>query len=273
MRIETSLVDVKTATVRKANELIQKSRFSLSLQQQKIVLYLISQINPWDEDFKLYELPVTEFCRVVGIDSHLGGRDYKQLKDSLLDLINKAVWIDLNDNESLTVSWLEKAYFNKKSGLIRIRLDNDMKPFLLHLKQNFTSYELIYTLGFKSKYTLRLYELIKSIHFHELEAYKRIYKLEELKLLMDCDKLYNDFRDFKKRALDVAVNEINSSSDKNLSYTQITQGRKVVAIEFSISSKSSIETLKIRDEIEKELGIDPNQISLWDTLNEKRLVE
>ena len=48
----------------KANDLIQKSRFNLSLQQQKIVLYLISQITPYDEEFKLYEFSILDFCRI-----------------------------------------------------------------------------------------------------------------------------------------------------------------------------------------------------------------
>ena len=41
--------------VNKSNDLIQRSRFNLSLQEQKIILYLISQITPYDHDFKLYE--------------------------------------------------------------------------------------------------------------------------------------------------------------------------------------------------------------------------
>ena len=58
-------LSVRNRTVTKANELIQKSRFSLSLQQQKIMLYLISQISPYDEEFKLYTFSITEFCKVL----------------------------------------------------------------------------------------------------------------------------------------------------------------------------------------------------------------
>ena len=47
---------VKDQRVIKSNELIQKSRFDLSLQEQKIILYLISQISPFDEEFKIYDL-------------------------------------------------------------------------------------------------------------------------------------------------------------------------------------------------------------------------
>lgn len=49
---ENKYLELRNKTVTKANDLIQKSRFNLSLQQQKIVLYLISQVTPFDEDFK-----------------------------------------------------------------------------------------------------------------------------------------------------------------------------------------------------------------------------
>ncbi|MDY4786917.1 MAG: RepB family plasmid replication initiator protein, partial [Bacteroidaceae bacterium] len=51
-------LEIRHPTVVKANDLIQKSRFSLSVQQQKIVLYLISQISQFDTDFKLYEFSI-----------------------------------------------------------------------------------------------------------------------------------------------------------------------------------------------------------------------
>ena len=44
---------VKDQKVIKSNDLIQRSRFDLSLQEQKIILYLISQITPYDEEFQL----------------------------------------------------------------------------------------------------------------------------------------------------------------------------------------------------------------------------
>ena len=42
--------------VLKANSLIQKTRYSLSLQEQKIILYIISKLEPTDEEFKHYEI-------------------------------------------------------------------------------------------------------------------------------------------------------------------------------------------------------------------------
>lgn len=254
-------------TVVKANELIQKSRFNLSLQQQKIVLYLISQISPYDEEFKLYEFSISDFCRISGIDE-TSGKNYQALKSAIKEIADKSLWITIENEETL-LRWIEKPYVNKKSGVIKIRLDEDMKPFLLQLKENFTQYELLWTLHFKSKYTIRLYEIIKSIHFNELSTYQRTFDINELRRMLGAEN-YTTYQTFKTRVLIPAANEINSYSDKNISYEVIKQGRAVSKIKFTISSKGSLEILKLQSEIEREFGFD--QMTLWDDLETRGLV-
>lgn len=250
----------RSRIVTKANELIQKSRFSLSLQQQKIVLYLISQITPYDEDFKLYTFSIGEFCRICGINQ-TSGKNYEDLKAAIKEIADKSIWVTLENGKHTLVRWIEKPYIDEGSGSIQIRLDNDMRPYLLQLKENFTSYELIWTLHFRSKFTVRLYEVVKSIHFAELAGYRRRYDLDELRRMMGAET-YKAYKDFKRRALVPAVKEINEYSDKQVEIEEIKSGRKVVAIEFTITSKDTCDTLRLRNDIEKEMG--PEQLTFWD---------
>lgn len=261
MKKETYL-EQRDKLVVKANELIQKSRFNLSLQQQKIVLYLISQIMPQDDDFKLYSFTIPEFCRVCGITVE-SGKNYQDVKNAIKEIADKSLWIRLPNGKSTLVRWIEKPYIDDKSGVIDIRLDADMKPYLLQLKENFTEYEIIYTLHFKSKYSIRLYELCKSIHYNDLEEYHRRYSIEELRQLLGAES-YTVFKDFRRRVLEPAIDEINEYSDKEVNYQTITQGKKVIGIELFVKSKETAEVLKIRATIEKEMGTD--QITLWDYL-------
>ena len=255
---------VKDQKVIKSNDLIQRSRFDLSLQEQKIILYLISQITPYDEEFQLYEFSIADFCKICGID-HTSGGNYADLKRAVKEISDKSIWINIDEDEETLLRWIEKPYLNKRSGTIKIRLDEDMKPYLLQLKQNFTSYELIFTLRFRSKYSTRLFELISSIHYKTLESYSREYTIEELRRLMGAEN-YKTWQSFKERALIPAVNEINQFSNKNLEYRVIKRGRSVIAVELLISSKDSIEALRIRSDIEKEFGYD--QLTLWDQLKD-----
>ncbi len=261
-------LELRNKTVTKANDLIQKSRFNLSLQQQKIVLYLISQITPFDEDFKLYEFSIAEFCQVCGIEPH-SGKTCQELRAAIKEIADKSLWVSIDEKTETLLRWIEKPYIDAGSGTIKIRLDSDMRPFLLQLKQNFTSYELLWTLHFKSKYTIRLYELVKSIHFHDLESYERQYPVSDLKRMLGGEQ-YKEYRDFKRRVLIPAVDEINKYSDKTITFEEIRRGRKVLEVEFRISSKNSLETAKIRSDIEKELGMD--QLTLWDKLEDKSFV-
>ena len=253
---------VKDQKVIKSNDLIQRSRFDLSLQEQKIILYLISQITPYDEEFQLYEFSIADFCKICGID-HTSGGNYADLKRAVKEISDKSIWISIDEDQETLLRWIEKPYLNKRSGTIKIRLDEDMKPYLLQLKKNFTAYELIFTLRFRSKYSIRLYELISSIHYHTLETYTRKYYIDELRQLMGATT-YKTWQTFKTRALIPAVNEINLYSNKNLDYQVIKEGRSIIGIELIISSKGSTETIKLRSDIEKEFGYD--QMTFWDEL-------
>ena len=249
--------------VTKSNDLIQQSRFCLTLQQQKCILYIISQINLWDDDFRLYDFSIQEFCKVCGIETD--GRTYKGLKDALLGIRNAGIWVTMPNGKERTLAWIEKVEFDSGSGIVRVRLDEDMKPYLLHLKNNFTSYEIVYTLHFKSKYSIRLYELIKSIHYRELEPYRQEFTLDELKRRMDAEK-YREYKNFKARALEPAIKEISTFSDKTISYEEVKNGRKVETIAFTVETKSAMEWIEVRDRIDKDMGLLPGQMTLWDEL-------
>lgn len=258
--MRTEIENMRYKSVRKANDLIQKSRFDLSIQQQKIVLYLISQITPFDEDFKMYEFDIIEFCKVCGID-YDSGRNYELLKKQIKAIADKSIWLKLGNEETL-LRWIEKPYINKKSGKIKIKLDEDMKPYLLQLKENYTQYELIYTLHFKSKYTIRLYELIKSIHYKELEVYKRYYTIEEIRILLGVeDGKLTEFKNLKARVLNPAIEEINRYSEKNIVPEWVKRGNKVVGVDLVITSKDTINMINILGDIEKEMN---GQISFFD---------
>jgi plasmid replication initiation protein len=160
-RKQETLSEVRDYLVVKRNDLIQKSRHQMDLQEQKIILYMISKIKPNDKDFKEQVFSVADFCKVCGLDSDNGG-NYAYIKKTLGKLRSRYVWVTLDDGSETTLGWVNKVTMNARSGLIKIQFDNDLKPYLLDLQESFTQYNLIYTLAMKSQYSTRLYELLKS---------------------------------------------------------------------------------------------------------------
>lgn len=251
--------------VTKANKLIQESRFSLTLQQQKVILYLISQITPADDDFHTYEFDIRDFCRVCGLDYDNGG-NYEALKEQIKKIADQSMWIHIEEkDEDALIRWIEKPRIKRNSGIVQIRLDEDLKPYLLQLKENFTQYELIYTLNFKSKYTIRLYELIKSIHYNPLEPYERTFAIADLRRMLDAEK-YTRFNHFKDRVLIPAMQEINKYSDKIVDYKPLKTSHKITAIKIYVRSKHPADVAIIGAEIERNMN--RNQYKLageeWD---------
>lgn len=235
----------------KSNELIQKSRFSLTTNQQKIILYLISKLKYNDTDFKEFKVDIKDFCKVCGIDLS-NGRRYNELKNSIKLIADKSIWIEKENGDETLLRWIEKPTIHKNDGVITIRLDEDLKPYLLELKEKYTQYELIYTLKMKSKYSIRLYELLKSRQYDKLKNYKVKYSIDELKRLLDAEN-YKSFKDFRRRVLEKATEEINLYSDINIDLTAMKQGKTITEIEIKIRTKDIMERFQTSIDVERSL--------------------
>lgn len=230
----------------KSNDLIQKSRYKLSLTQQKVILYLCSMIQPNDEELREYIIPIREFCQMCGIDG-TGGRQYKAIETTLEQLKQKSYIIRLNKHLTTSVSWVSKWYLDTSASVrsVKIQLDPDMKPYLLRLKSNYTKYEYAYTLRMTHKATPRLYELLKSYHYDKLKPYDKSFDVDELRAILDAtDKdSYKQFRYFRYVVLEPAIKEINEQTDISVSLTTRKQGRTVVEVTFHIELKPGVEAL------------------------------
>ena len=244
------IFEIREYYVVKANDLIQKSRYELSLQEQRIILYLISKIKPEDKEFDWHEFKIQDFCNVCGIDNK-SGTNYKNIKDTIKTLADKSWWIPSKDErnkegESL-VRWIDNAKIFRDSGTIRIKLHDEMKPYLLQLRKRYTQYRLYYTLAMQSKYSVRLYEILKSYSWQN----DKIIPLDELKEMLSATN-YSLYKDFRKNVIELALKEINKLTDIKVSYAPIKEGRKFIKIEFVIELKEDMdERFEIFDNVEK----------------------
>ena len=243
-------------TVAKRDDMIQKGRQQLSVREQRCILYAISRIKPTDEVFQEYTFSLSDFYTLCGLES----QSYTELKAILKGLRDRS-WIAVTDDKGTesTVSWFNKVRTNKREGRVTIRFDDDMMPFLLQLsKQNafYTSYNLQYVLPMSSQFSPRLYELLKSYQKNNREWF---FPLEELKRLLDCQS-YNRWPDFRRRALEPAVEEINQYTDINIAWDVEKEGKKVTRVIFYMAEKSDDALLNakraIRDKMDGQLTIE-----------------
>ncbi|MBF0233779.1 MAG: replication initiation protein [Desulfamplus sp.] len=218
----------KKNLVKKANSLVEShGHGSLTLTQQKIIVSIIAQIHKDDEAFRPYELSVSEFKNIAGIK---GAGYYSELRRISEELVTKKIVLFL-EGDTLVTTWFSSIKIVRK-GKIEFRVDPNLKPFLLRLKRDFTKYELENVMKLKSKYSIRLYELLKR-HQYQKQSFTWQVELEELKKMLGVEGgKYPRVGDFKKRVLEDSKNEISEKTDILVDYKAIKKGRSVVGFKF-----------------------------------------
>lgn len=240
------------AVVKKSNTAVQKARYSLTLRQQKLLCFLISQIQETTTAATYIEFNLRELFDVLGDNT----QNYQKAKDELKEIADKSWWIvnSKDRDEDILVRFLSKVKANKKTQTVKILWDIDMLPHLQNLRREYTQYKLFYILTMKSEYSVRMYELLKSV------AGKTTwnFKIEHIKNLLMCDTKYKQFGHFKSRVIETAVTEINEKTDINVSYELFRYGggREYTDIEFTIKSKEQEDLLRVNREITAELNKD-----------------
>lgn len=233
----------------KSNDLLKKTKFNLTKQEQKIILTLISKIKPNDDKFTEYEFSIQEYCDLVNIDNSSGG-NYSYIKKSLEKLLSKVFWLE-TETKLISVRWLDRAIIEKDSGIVKLKLDEYLKPFLLQLKDNFTQYQLERILPMKSQYSIRLYEFFKcdiwksyGVDDDNNPIRRKIqvkFEISRLQEQLMCK--YKMTKDFKVRVIEPAITEINKFTEIEVSYRFIKTIRKFTHIEFIIQEKMGADKL------------------------------
>lgn len=221
----------KNYIVTKSNKLIT-SRYNLSLQEQRLILALVSLIDSKNHtQFYEYEMKVSEFAELLGIEN----TNHTYLAKITRQLMGKVVEIE-DEKKVLQVHWLSSCTYYKGEGRVKLELHRELMPYLLQLKEQFTTYYLSNVMQMKSKYSIRVYEILKGNQFKknfEIE-------LDELQKVLNAQN-YLTYSSFRQKVLEPALKEINAQTDIIVQYIPKKIGNKVVSISFGIVSKRKLE--------------------------------
>ena len=236
-----------TAVVTQSNELVL-ARYSLPVSEMRLLMTVIAKIQPGDTKLTVYPVPIAEFADFLGISKSSAYDEMKYISKSLL---SRVVTIKKQNGGELQTHWVASADYEPGSGVVDIRLDEMMIPYLIGLNTNFTQCKLGMLLSFKSVYTNRLYMILKQKRDHNPYAKTYEFELGELRKLLgvsveriprtdkfdkaqEAIELYPAYPDFKKRVLESAKKELDAKADLSFEYDEIRHGRPVTAISFRV---------------------------------------
>ena len=192
-----------------------------------------------------------------------------------------------------TVEWTD--YDDK----VMIRFNQDIIPYLIELKQNFTKYALSEIMELNSKYSIILYKWL-SMNYNQYEHYsnkggRRAEQVEnyrnpsisvkEIRLITDTVNEYKETYHFFRYIVENSLKEINAHTSFNVSYEKIKKGRSIDSIVFHIEKKRTaddnsykledqayIEGKKAKEETEKDLYTEAMQSPYTKLLSENMLL-
>ena len=228
----------------KSNTLINAS-YSLTLAEQRLIGLAIVKANNQHKEVDTNTMLVVTAAEYVDMFKVDRAAAYMALKDASERLFSRYFTYDIYSREygkeydlkppkKLNTSddlikvksrWVQKIAYREKSGAVYFQFSTDLIPLITNLKEYFTSYYLSQTSDFSSTYATRLFELL--MQWKSTNAIP-VMALHELRNSLGVEEnQYKLVADFKKRVLDIAVNQINETTDYKIEYEQHKEGRTI----------------------------------------------
>lgn len=230
-----SLIMSPRALVVKANDLVE-ARQRLSIQEQRIILLLISKIRPEDVDFLWYKFQIRDLAKFLGIET--SKRFYTDVRKAVRKLIKRVITVD-KKGRNIDLNCIQAAEYGEK-GFVKICINQVLKPYLLKLTTHFTKYYIGYVVHLRSTYSIRIYELLK--RFENLgEVTFEIHRLKHI-LGLEKDE-YPLYGNFKNKVILVAQRELAERTDVAFTFTEMKEGKRVTSLRFFIAKNTPKEQL------------------------------
>jgi plasmid replication initiation protein len=228
---------------------ITTARYDMSALEMDIIFALLSRLDPKDKPGTLYRLRVQELEKLTGREWN-----YHRLGLAVDSLVGRSYHIEDGDSW-LKVTMLASAEYLKGQGIIELEVSEKLRPYLIDLKNNFTSYRLQSVLSLTSKYAKRVYELASQ--WKDIGETKT-YSLDEFKYMLALKdpagkepEQYVQISNLKKFVLDIAVEQISEHTDLRVSYDLLKEGRSYQKVRFYVVPQQ-LESIPIAFELADE---------------------
>ena len=254
--------------VSRSNVLIE-SKSSTSLFERKLLNIAIAKAVI--EDGELIARVTTKDVKNY---LHISGNSiYTRLRDASKETLGHVVSIEDEGKETFIMfNVVNKCEY--RDGVFTTRFTKEMKPHIYNLKKDYTRMSLDVLCSFKSLFTTRIYEILRTQYYRfEKEASDEIivprppkapYSLSELKFTLNVvnanasktvkrlveqgrfdeaieeikDASFEDWRNFRRKVLEVAKKELEESNYSEIcfDYEPVKSGKggKVTGIRFKV---------------------------------------
>ncbi|MFQ3174120.1 MAG: hypothetical protein ACI8W0_001230 [Flavobacterium sp.] len=228
----------ESLTIVQHNALIESS-YRLDLDEMRLLNLALTKIDSRKANIGIIEIYPDEFSEMFNLNKK---NIWRNMKNSLNSIMTKPVRIKFLDAQGKSkerlISWLGSTeYFTEQTDGTKIELNftEEITPYLFELKSNFTKINFEYVSRLNTPFSFRLYQwLTREYKTKKGEYYDLTMTLKDIKYSAGFGKkAYPQWRDFKSRVIQPAVDAINQRTNITISYTVILKGKKSHALNFT----------------------------------------
>lgn len=248
-RVSNEIQRYENHTVIKSHELIAANFCDMTLKEQQLLTLAISLIpeNQNSSDIIRVNIERKVFDVVFGAN----GMSSVKLKGLAKLLQTRAVELaprgstnldlfddDLPEEENWRLVVLVPTC-EYRSGVFTLTFNHDLNEHFLELKNRVTSYQLSNVIDLKSAYHYRLYEIL--VTYLDLSRTLFAIPLDRLRGMIGVGDKYPDFRNFRRRVLDPAVQTCSEVTNLMVNYAVVSgKNGRVEEIEFNVQRREEL---------------------------------
>ncbi len=245
-------METSKLTVVQSNDLLEGA-YSVTLDEMRLLNLALAQIDSRKpQPDTLYTLYPQDFQRIYGVNPT---SSHRQLRDAADSLMKKPVTIYKPDKQSgkirkVQMSWFSRLEYvhNDDHSAVVLRFGQDVAPYLYELRESFTQLAFANLAKLDSTFSMRLYSwLVKPRNLKGRKSSVPIEVVFDLGWMREKTGLagkYEDYRDFRQKLLEPAIDRINLNTDISVIWEPIKNGRTVVAIKFIYVDEKLPEAVK-----------------------------
>lgn len=222
----------------KDNALINAS-YNLEMVEQRLILLAIVEARNSGKGINTNDALSVHASSYMETFQVTRQAAYMALKTACDDLFERRFsYQSLTENGNIKnhkSRWVSEVVYNDKEATVELIFAPAVVPLITRLEEQFTSYELKKISGLKSKYSLRLYEILSS---WKGVGKTPVIELERFRSMLGLGVSdYKGMSDFKKYVLELAIKQINEHTDITVKYEQHKKGRMIAGFSFQFKLK------------------------------------
>ncbi len=202
-----------------------------TLNELRIFIYMLLQINKDDKSFRMVKIP----C------AHLHGKKkrvhYDDIKAATKTLVKKTIEVESRDKNGKRVyeaiPLMAISRYTDGEGYLYAKFNDEAAPYLLGLKENFAASKYRFWASIKSVYSYRVYWLLKQYD----DWGKFSVEVEHFRQMLVLEKKYEKYPDLRKRVI-IPIQKDLKHTDMAFTYEEDKAGsRSVKKLTFYFNNK------------------------------------